>query len=68
MAVFKAFFIVAFYAGVLYLGAALVLMATNNLIVEVDSKAYFHVGSIIAFIYAPIHFFPNTHISWIFRK
>lgn len=56
MAVFKAFFIVAFYAGVLYLGAALVLMATNNLIVEVDSKAYFHVGSIIAFIYAPIHF------------
>lgn len=56
MVVFKTFFTVALYSGVLYLGVALIIMAINMLIVNVDSDSYAHVGNIIAYIYAPIHF------------
>ena len=56
MVIFKAFFIVALYSGVLYLGVALIIMAIDMLIVNIDSDAYAHVGNIIAYIYAPIHF------------
>ena len=55
MAVFKAFFIVLLYAGVLFLGISLIFMATDMLIIDVDSKAYSHVGNFIAYVYAPIH-------------
>lgn len=67
MVTFKAFFIVVFYSVALYLGISLIIVAINMLIVEVDSKAYAHVGSIIAYIYAPIHFlslipiYPKAH-------
>lgn len=54
--VFKAFFTVVLYSGVLYLGIALIIMAINRLIVHVDSEAYAHVGVFIAYVYAPIHF------------
>ncbi|MDD4112956.1 MAG: DUF4153 domain-containing protein [Herbinix sp.] len=56
MVVFKTFFTVALYSGVLYLGVSLIITAINMLIVDVDSDAYVHVGNIIAYIYAPIHF------------
>ncbi|NLL73806.1 MAG: DUF4153 domain-containing protein [Clostridiales bacterium] len=56
MAVFKAFFTVAFYSAVLFLGTALILAAIDLLITSVDFKAYSHVGNIIVFVYAPIHF------------
>ncbi len=56
MVVFKSFFTVALYSGVLYLGVSLIIMAINMLIVNVDSDFYAHVGNIIAYIYAPIYF------------
>lgn len=56
MIIFKAFFIVALYSGVLYLGVALIIMAIDMLIVNVDSDAYAHLGNIVVYIYAPIHF------------
>lgn len=56
MAVFKGFFTVMLYSGILFLGIALILMAIDTLIVNVDSDAYSHVGNVIIFIYAPIHF------------
>ena len=56
MAVFKGFFTVVLYSGILFLGIALILMAIDTLIVNVDSDAYSHVGNVIIFIYAPIHF------------
>lgn len=55
MVVFKAFFIVMLYSGVLFLGISLIIMAIDMLIINVDSKAYAHVGNFIAYIYAPIH-------------
>ncbi|TAH64496.1 MAG: DUF4153 domain-containing protein [Anaerolineaceae bacterium] len=56
MVIFKSFFMVVLYSGVLFLGISLIIMAIDMLIVNVASKAYAHVGSIIGFIYAPIHF------------
>ena len=56
MVVFKAFFTVALYSGVLFLGVALIIMAIDMLIASVDSDAYAHVGNIIAYVYAPLHF------------
>ena len=56
MIIFKAFFIVLLYSVVLFLGISLVLRAIHMLIVDVDSRAYGHVGNFIAYIYAPIHF------------
>lgn len=73
MAVFKAFFTVALYSGVLFLGSALIIMAIDMLIVDVGGDAFAHVGSIIAFIYAPIHFLSlipiyPTHLGKISSK
>lgn len=56
MVVFKAFFIVAFYSLVLFLGISLIIVAIDMLIVNVDSRAYSHVGNLIVLLYAPIHF------------
>ena len=56
MVVFKAFFTVVLYSGVLFLGISLIIMAIDMLITNVYSKAYAHVGTFIAYIYAPIHF------------
>lgn len=56
MVVFKAFFTVALYSGVLFLGTSMIIMAIDMLIVNVDSDAYAHIGNIIGFIYAPLHF------------
>lgn len=56
MAVFKGFFTVAFYSGVMFLGIALILLAFDSLIADVDSRAYRHVLNVIAFLYAPLHF------------
>lgn len=56
MVVFKSFFMVVLYSGVLYLGTFLIIMAIDIMIVNLDSEVYAHVATIIAFIYAPIHF------------
>lgn len=56
MVVFKAFFTVVLYSGVLFLGISLIIMATDMLITNIDGKAYAHVGTFIAYIFAPIHF------------
>lgn len=56
MAVFKGSFTVAFYSGVMFLGIALILMAIDMLIVNIDNRAYSHTLNIIAFIYVPLHF------------
>lgn len=56
MVAFKAFFIVAFYSLVLFLGISLIIVAIDMLIVNVDSRAYSHVGNLIVLLYAPIHF------------
>jgi len=56
MAVFKSFFTVAFYSAVMFLGIALILMAIDMLIADINSKAYRHVLNAIAFLYAPLHF------------
>lgn len=55
MVLFKAFFIVLLYSGVLYLGICLVFMATDMLITNVDSEVYAHTAVYIAYVYAPIH-------------
>lgn len=56
MAVFKGFFTVAFYAGVMFLGIALILGAIDMLIADIDGEVYRHALTWIAFLYAPIHF------------
>lgn len=56
MVIFKSFFTVALYSTVLFLGMALIIMAIDMLIVNIDSEAYAHVGNIIGYVYAPIHF------------
>ena len=56
MAIFKGFFTVVFYSGVMFLGIALILMATDLLIADIDGKVYGHFLNIIAFVYAPLHF------------
>ena len=55
MAVFKAFFISVFFDGVLYLGVALILGATNLLIFRVASDAYLHAANIIFVLIAPTY-------------
>lgn len=57
MVIFKAFFIVAFYSLVLFLGISLIIAAINMLIINIDYRAYSHVANLIGFLYAPIHFF-----------
>lgn len=68
MAFFKGFFVVAFYSGVMFLGAALILLTFDKLIAEVDSRAYSHVLNVIAFIYAPLHFLSLIPVYPVFFK
>lgn len=56
MAVFKAFFTTVFFAGLLYLGVAIVLLAFNELIVEINYKAYEYAANIIFILFAPMYF------------
>ncbi len=56
MAVFKSFFVTAFFTGVLFLGTALILRAVTVLLVPVNDKAYVHSANIIFVLLAPIYF------------
>lgn len=56
LAVFRAFFIAVFFAGVIFLGVYLIITAIDQLIADVDERAYLHAANIIAILYAPIHF------------
>ena len=56
MAAFKAFFMAIFFSGVLFLGVAILLGATNALIFKVNDKAFIHSANIIFLLFLPIHF------------
>lgn len=56
MAAFKGFFTTVLLSGVLYIGIALVLGATNMLITNVDSKLYLHAANFVFVLLAPIYF------------
>jgi hypothetical protein len=56
MAAFKAFFISIFFTGVLFLGIALILGATDRLITRVNSDLYGYAATIIFVLLAPIYF------------
>lgn len=68
MVSFKAFFIVAFYSIILFVGIALVLVTIDNLLFDIDGLAYSHVGNIIAYIYAPIYFLSLIPIFPVYSK
>ena len=57
MAAFKAFFMAAFFNGVLFLGIVLILSVTDLLIFNINEKAYMHSANIIFILFASIHFF-----------
>lgn len=56
MASFKGLFMSLFFHGVLFLGIALIISATNLLLVNINGKAYIHSFSIIFIFMAPIYF------------
>ena len=56
LAGFKAFFVAAFFSGVLYLGVMLIIGATDMLITPINYKAYMHASNIIFVLFAPIYF------------
>ncbi|MHB8127685.1 MAG: DUF4153 domain-containing protein, partial [Mobilitalea sp.] len=56
LAGFKAFFVAAFFSGVLYLGVTLIIGATDMLITPINYKAYMHASNIIFVLFAPIYF------------
>ena len=56
MAVFKSFFVALLYDGVLFLGIALILSATDLLIISIDGNAYLHSANIIFVFIAPTYF------------
>lgn len=55
MAVFKAFFIAVFFAIVIFIGAYLIIMAIDRLIIDLNEELYLHAANILAVIYAPQH-------------
>lgn len=56
MAAFKGFFMSLLFHGVMFLGVALILGATNQLLFQVDSKAYLHSANILFVFFAPFYF------------
>lgn len=56
MAAFKAFFISVLFTGVLFLGVALILRATDRLITRIDSDLYGYAATIIFVLFAPVYF------------
>lgn len=56
MAVFKGFFMSLLFHGVMYLGIVLIIGATNQLLIEVDAKAYIHSANILFVFFAPFYF------------
>ena len=56
MIAFKAFFIALFFAGIIFAGTSIIITATNELLFEVDSKAYSHAANIIFILFAPLYF------------
>jgi len=56
MIAFKAFFISLFFAGIIFAGTSIIITATNELLFEVDSKAYSHAANIIFILFAPLYF------------
>lgn len=56
MAVFKSFFTALFFDGVLFLGTAIIIGATDQLIYKVNENAYIHSANIIFLLLAPIYF------------
>lgn len=56
MALFKASMIALFYSLILFVGIALIIGATDLLIIDVDYKSYTHTANIVFLLYAPLHF------------
>lgn len=56
MAAFKGFFLSLLFTGVLFLGIALVLGATDMLLFDIDGKTYSHAANLIFILIAPIYF------------
>lgn len=56
MAAFKAFFHSVFYSVVLYGGCCLVILAIDELLIPVSSKAYPHTANFIFVLFAPLFF------------
>ena len=56
MAVFKSFFIALFFSGVIFGGISIIIAATDQLIFNVDYKAYSHSANIIFLLFAPMYF------------
>jgi hypothetical protein len=56
MVAFKAFFVAAFFAGVMLLGIVLTFLAINVLITKVDEKLYQHAANLIFVLVAPLYF------------
>lgn len=56
MVAFKAFFITLFFAGVIYGGISIIILAVDQLLFNVDYKSYSHTANIVFIIFAPMYF------------
>ena len=56
MVVFKSFFIALFFSGVIFGGISIIIAATDQLIMNVDYKAYSHSANLIFLLFAPMYF------------
>ncbi len=56
MASFKAFFMTALFAGVLFLGCVVIITAIDQLLWAVSDKAFIHTLNVIGFLFAPVYF------------
>ncbi|NMC57391.1 MAG: DUF4153 domain-containing protein [Eubacteriaceae bacterium] len=56
MAVFKAFFLTIFYAGIIMGGLSLIIAAVHTLIYPISYKAYSYIADIIFVLFGPMFF------------
>lgn len=56
MAVFKALFQSAFYAAIIFGGLSLIIFAIDQLIYQLDPRAYAHTANIVFVLFLPIFF------------
>lgn len=56
MVSFKGFFIAAFFSCILFGGISLIFGTVNQLLVEVDTRVYFHTANLVFLLFAPMFF------------
>lgn len=53
---FKAFFIAAFFSGVIYGGVSVIIAATDTLIFSINDNAFSHAANLIFLLFGPLYF------------